>query len=1122
MKTTFITLLKSIFGVVVILLVNATTTVAQSYAGRMGVEAASDVFVNMVNQSYRWDKTDGAGGWVSPTASDVDADGWPKTDARWILDNRPVTEWFGTIDDPDSYRINYSGTYKGSFTGQATLTGIEGPFTITNQVYNVATNTTTFDLTIPAPGPGHGLVVMSFTNTKRTATSTAGTGISGFKLIRPGYAANTTQVFTNAFISTLTNAKFSVVRYMGVANINNNIEYNGAVTAFQPWSNRKKPTDAAQTGIDPLNKKDGWCYEYIIDACNQANMDLWLNIPVAVDNNYITELAKLVKTRLNPNLRVYLEHANEVWNFGFTQYSWNKNRASEESSLPGFNLNYDGSTDVEIWGQRRHARRLKEAVDIFAGQFGTTEINNRIRGVLAGVTPDPNGFFISGRLAGMLKYLSDNYGPPKNYIYTTAIPLYYGGDAAAGKPGTESFTVAQILDAMRASSDADVTNRRAAITLASTTYQLPGGHSSYEGGPDLGAGEGLTTNLANRIRAVRDVAHKDVYKRNFATNFWDLGGNIAMQFTLASPYNRYGAWGLTDDINVPDRNFLFAAVRELIGAGGTTPPTLRNPENPANAVNGLDYAYYQGDWNALPDFNSLTSVKTGTVTSLDLTPRNQNDNFAFKYTGYINVPTDGTYTFYLTSDDGSQMHIGSTLVVDHDGLHGATEKQGTAIGLKAGKHALKVSFFEKTGGEALSMSYEGPGITKTAVPASAFYRVGSNAPTGTGLLAEYFDNKTLTAPSALTRTDATVNNDWGSGSPATGTINVDNFSVRWTGQVLAPVTGTYSFSTVSDDGVRLWVNNVQIVNNWTDHGPVTDNGSQTFSFTAGQKYDVKMEFYEAGGGAVAKLQWAYPGQATQIAIPQSQLFPASGSIGGTGTDVTLTFEGAATGTFTGNYTESGYKLFESASDSYIIYGTGNSYQSKVYHPNNWNHITTLARTDNGPFDLKSFAYATGVFNGGGDATVTGYKSDGSTVTQTYSFSSKTQSTLTLNWTSLTRVEINFGDGTNQAYGALDNFAVVTRSSARLSAESLTDLSDWTAFPNPTTEILNVRFSAAANQRVRYSLFNGAGQQLFARGYTTSDGENTLNMSVENLPAGVYLIRLEKDGKSSTKRIAVVK
>src|SRR4051812_10140137 len=77
--------------------------------------------------------------------------------------------------------------------------------------------------------------------------------------------------------------------------------------------------------------------------------------------------------------------------------------------------------------------------------------------------------------------------------------------------------------------------------------------------------------------------------------------------------------------------------------------------------------------------------------------------------------------------------------------------------------------------------------------------------TGTGLHADYFNNQTLTAPATLGRTDATVNFNWGSGSPAAG-VAVDHFSARWTGQVEALFSQTYTFFTTSDDGARLWVN----------------------------------------------------------------------------------------------------------------------------------------------------------------------------------------------------------------------------------------------------------------------------------------------------------------------------
>jgi hypothetical protein len=116
--------------------------------------------------------------------------------------------------------------------------------------------------------------------------------------------------------------------------------------------------------------------------------------------------------------------------------------------------------------------------------------------------------------------------------------------------------------------------------------------------------------------------------------------------------------------------------------------SLRTPENPANTTNGLDFVYFTGTWDVLPDFNLLTPVKKGTVSNFDLGQRTQEDYFAFKYTGYVDAPTDGLYTFYANSDDGSRLYIGSTLVVNNDGLHAMRELSGS-IGLKAGKHALR-------------------------------------------------------------------------------------------------------------------------------------------------------------------------------------------------------------------------------------------------------------------------------------------------------------------------------------------------------------------------------------------------------------------------------------------------
>ncbi|MDB5292307.1 MAG: glycoside hydrolase, partial [Phycisphaerales bacterium] len=100
-------------------------------------------------------------------------------------------------------------------------------------------------------------------------------------------------------------------------------------------------------------------------------------------------------------------------------------------------------------------------------------------------------------------------------------------------------------------------------------------------------------------------------------------------------------------------------------------------------------------------------------------------------------------------------------------------------------------------------------------------------------------------------------------------VHQTHFSARWTGQVQAETTGTYTFSTRSDDGVRLWVNGQLIVNNWTAHG-VTQN-SGTISLKAGQKYTIKMEYFQNLGTSTAELLWSGPNVPLQ-AVPKSQLY----------------------------------------------------------------------------------------------------------------------------------------------------------------------------------------------------------------------------------------------------------
>ena len=139
-----------------------------------------------------------------------------------------------------------------------------------------------------------------------------------------------------------------------------------------------------------------------------------------------------------------------------------------------------------------------------------------------------------------------------------------------------------------------------------------------------------------------------------------------------------------------------------------------------------------------------------------------------------------------------------------------------------------------------------------------------------GLLGEYYERDATNPWQTLLmkRLDPMVNFSWGDFSPDPS-VPADNFMIRWTGEVEAPITATYTFYTQTDDGIRLWVNDVQLIDNWTDHGTTTDSGD--IALTKGQRYPIVLEFYENGGGAVCQLSWSTPTMSRE-AIPSQYLW----------------------------------------------------------------------------------------------------------------------------------------------------------------------------------------------------------------------------------------------------------
>ena len=141
---------------------------------------------------------------------------------------------------------------------------------------------------------------------------------------------------------------------------------------------------------------------------------------------------------------------------------------------------------------------------------------------------------------------------------------------------------------------------------------------------------------------------------------------------------------------------------------------------------------------------------------------------------------------------------------------------------------------------------------------------------GDGLLGSYFDNRHLSGAPVTNRVEAQVDFDWGLDAPA-GLTNADEFSVRWTGELLAQYTEPYALSVETDDGARVWLNEQLILDNWVD--APTPEVTATVNLTAGQKYLLRVEYYENHFYAGARLKWSSPSTPKQV-IPQSQLYSA--------------------------------------------------------------------------------------------------------------------------------------------------------------------------------------------------------------------------------------------------------
>src|SRR6185312_117531 len=191
------------------------------------------------------------------------------------------------------------------------------------------------------------------------------------------------------------------------------------------------------------------------------------------------------------------------------------------------------------------------------------------------------------------------------------------------------------------------------------------------------------------------------------------------------------------------------------------------------------------------------------------------DSFKARFSGTVQSLNAGTYTFYVTSDDGYRLWINNQLVIDKWVDKSVSEDSAFITLPKCTKNFIKLEYYENKYNAVCILKWSGPGIVKQVIPAIQLYPADSTTcvSNGTGLLAQYYSKTPSTAPfpstATVTKTEPTINFTWGNYGPPG--ISVDSFKARFSGTVQSLNAGTYTFYVTSDDGYRLWINNQLVI-----------------------------------------------------------------------------------------------------------------------------------------------------------------------------------------------------------------------------------------------------------------------------------------------------------------------
>jgi hypothetical protein len=509
----------------------------------------------------------------------VDANGAPTTDCFLIFSTKAIG----------------AGTYKLQFKGKATLaiTASQAAL-ISNQVYDAATNSTTADVVLAANSIGN--TFLKFRETRRTAASTTADGVTDVKLWRPGYATDGSAIFTKEFINAM--RKVHVIRTMDFIEANSN--------PTTTWGERRKPNRIGQ------GNELGQAWETMVQLANATNRDIWINVPVRANDEYILKLAKLFKygsdgsepyssaqanpvyPPLKPGRKVYVEYGNEIWNaspgfYGFSRAKAMSDAVRLDTTHPIAN---DGPvTDTYIGLRRWVAFRSGTISQTFRSVFGGEAMMDTVRPILAAQVGNAN-LYLSLGLIWAESYFGD------------VTKIWYGGGGAAYYDSTTAPT--DTAEATKAAYFAGLPSPFFATTTAMDAIWTKGfglKTIAYEGGPGPGGsamGSALPGSSQLSFTYSADIRMKQ--RMQIAHAVWQTNGGdmlVYYTFTGGSPWTFHDGLGNsivsdTKTVKMQALDAIRTQPKAPVTLGTEVPGTIALRDKSANTQVWLDNG---GGWN---------------------------------------------------------------------------------------------------------------------------------------------------------------------------------------------------------------------------------------------------------------------------------------------------------------------------------------------------------------------------------------------------------------------------------------------------------------------------------------------------------------------------------------------